>query len=134
MFVKHMINEDIFKEGFILNPLFNETFSREKITPFISTYMNIWLGLNSYKYLIVTDRENEVERGTIKSVSMLKKLTKQYFDDDVRSFIKRNISQKYDSLNSVECAYFNSIMKKIDKMNDKKVKQMMLDLFGESYV
>jgi len=134
MFVKHIIDEDIFKEGFILNPLFNETFSREKIdTNFISTYMQIWLDVNSYRYKIMTDREGTVVRGTINSVDVLKQLTEKYFNNDIKEFIKRNISRIYPKLNNIEKAYFSGVVNNLDLLTKANTKKIMLNLFGESY-
>lgn len=134
MFVKHITDEDIFRAGFLLNPVFNETFYKEKIdTTYISTYMQIWVDANSYQYKVVTDREGEVERGTIFSAAVLKDLSEEYFNKDVQTFLKRQLNSNSENLNPVEGAFFKSLSKKVDQMNVEVQKSTMLNLFGESY-
>lgn len=135
MFIRHIIDEDVFNNGFILNPLFNETFYREKIdTTYISTYMQIWIDVNSYRYKVITDREGVINRGTIFSASILKSLTEKYFDNDKKNYMKRRLCKKIPFLNSnLEKKYANMILNGLDNMSETKTNATMLELFGESY-
>lgn len=135
MFIKHIIDEDVFRNGFVLNPVFNESFSREKIdTTYISTYMQIWVDINSYRYKVLTDREGVIDRGSIFSASILKSLTEKYFDNDIRNYIERRIKHKLSSLNSnFEKRYLSMIIRELEDMNETRLKRTMLTLFGESY-
>lgn len=95
--------------------------------------MQIWVDANSYRYKVVTDREGEVERGTIFSAAVLKDLSEEYFNKDIQTFLKRQLNSKSENLNPVEGAFFKSLSKKVDQMSVGVQKSTMLNLFGESY-
>jgi Mg2+/Co2+ transporter CorC len=129
MFVRHITEKDIFENGFILNPLTNETFSKQKIdTECLSTYMQIWIDVNSYRYRVITDREGKIEDGVILTKDILKELVTEFFNKDIESFIERNISTLYPNWNKIKKQCF---IENIKKLEPEKKREKMLELFGE---
>lgn len=129
MFVRHITEKDVFEKGFILNPLTNETFSKQKIdTQYLSTYMQIWVDINSYRYRVVTDREGLVENGIILSKDILSELHAEFFDNDIDSFLKRNIPKKFSHWSDIK---LTCMMGNIDRLDHNTKQQKMIELFGE---
>lgn len=125
MFIRYITEKDVFESGFILNPLSNETFSRQKIdNRLLSTYMQVWNDINSFCYRVVTDREGLIERGTISSKEVLRELVDKFFVDDVDAFLKRNISK---------LKHFNNekFLESLNCLDRTKKENVMINLFGE---
>lgn len=132
MFVKHIVDQDVFNNGFLLNPLFNESFSREKIdTKFLSTYMQIWVDVNAYNYKVTTDREGEIARGTIFSADALNDLVDTYFNNDKKNFIRRNIKSRMPEWDPIQRSCF---LGSLEGFSIEKIEHTITNLFGESYV
>lgn len=130
MFVRYISDEDILNNDFILNPLFNETFSRETIdTTYISTYMQIWNGVNSYKYKVLTDREGTIEYGTICSKELLSEITERFFGKGKVNYLKRNLPlcKNWDTIDS------GSVNGMLDKLSESEIDTIIIDVFGENY-
>jgi hypothetical protein len=129
MFVRHITEQDVFDNGFLLNPITNETFSRQQIdTKHVSTYMQIWIDINSYRYRVVTDREGVVEDGHIFSRDILGELVTEFFDNDLESFLRRNLPNKFPEWNDVKISWFMGSLKNLEKSEKQKV---LINLFGE---
>lgn len=130
MFVRYIEDKDVFEAGFILNPLFNETFSKEKIdTKYLSTYMQVWMTDNSYRYKVVTDREGVVEYGTIFSKEILQGLVSKFFKHDKVNFLRRNLKNIHDWNNKE----IQVITGSLQMLPEEKIKEIMIKHFGENY-
>lgn len=130
MFVKHIEDKDIFECGFTLNPLFNETFSMEKVDrKFISTYMQVWVDINSYRYKVVTDREGVIEYGTVFSKEILKGLVSKFFTHDRANFLRRNLPK----LSKWDDKTISMISSSLQRLPQREIDNIMLNNFGENY-
>jgi hypothetical protein len=103
MFVKYLTEEQITSLGFEPSSLCNlypESFSIMRLNKhdLVNTIFSIWVDNNLYQYQIYTDKEGTVRRGKITRFEELKKLVKEYIDDDVISFLQRKNNKHYDIL------------------------------------
>lgn len=131
MFVRYIEDKDVFACGFTQNPIMNETFFREKIdTKYLSTYMQVWMNINTYRYKVVTDREGAIEYGNISSKEILEELVSKFFENDKANFIRRNLSTIDPTLSETNC---NLILASLQKMPEKELEKIIIKKFGENY-
>jgi len=95
MFVKHISEQDILDSGFVLNSLGRETYSKKLIDgEYLSTYVQIWLDVNTYRYEVITDIEGIVEYGEIRNKRDLSRVDSKFFQNYKGEFMVRCISSE----------------------------------------
>ena len=110
MFVKHIEERNFIDEGFETNPVTRETFSKQQVdSDSVSSYVQVWLGVNTYRYKAVTDKEGTVEYGHIRNKEDLREVNKRFFENREREFLKRQLPSKMGrKLDSIQLALLNA--------------------------
>lgn len=132
MFVKHINENNFFDEGFTLNPLTRESFSKQLIDcQSISTYVQAWLNINTYLYVAITDKEGKVESGKINNKEELKELNRRFFEDHKREFLFRQLPQRIKSMNPLDDIQSDLLLDMIKQFDEKEIDETLKRHFGE---
>jgi len=116
MFVKHIDESNFFDYGFELNSVMKESLSKHLVdSDTISTYVQVWLDVNSYKYKAATNIEGIVERGSIRNKEDLAEVNRRFFEDHKREFLFRQHITEYDTNENIGEASEDELNKMIIK-------------------
>ena len=100
MFIKYLHESDLVERGFIASNdsnLHPDSFHRMQINDKsgISTLMTVYVDSNLYSYVICTEREGTIDRGTFTKKEQLDRLIHRFFEDDYVSFLQRKTGKSY---------------------------------------
>lgn len=127
MFVKHLEEQNFFDYGFTLNALSGETYSKWSIdSTTISTFVQVWMDVNIYKFKAVTDVEGVVELGKIHNKKQLQEIHERYFKNHKRNFLIRQLTPIENR------EMFGQIMNSSDDEIDKMVKRRLEIMYEKS--
>lgn len=131
MFVKHLEEQNFFDAGFSLNPLSRETFSKQSIdAESISTYVQVWMDVNSYKYKAVTDKEGTVEYGSIRNKEDLSEINRRFFVDHKKEFLIRQLIPLVDERIQMDTIQRTILLKLIQKSQENEVDILIKKTLG----
>lgn len=133
MFVKHIEEQDFIDAGFTLNSLTRETFSKQTIdSNTISTYVQVWLQINTFRFKAVTDKEGSVEYGFIRNKQDLAEVNRRFFEDHKREFLIRQLVPLVDERVEMDNIQRALLLNMIESANEEEIDELIKAHFGDS--
>lgn len=133
MFVKHIEEQDFIDAGFTLNSLTRETFSKQTIdSDTISTYVQVWLQINTFRFKAVTDKEGSVEYGFIRNKQDLAEVNRRFFEDHKREFLIRQLVPLVDERVEMDNIQRALLLNMIESANEEEIDELIKAHFGDS--
>jgi len=132
MFVKHIEEQNFIDAGFSINPLSRETFSKQIIdSDTISTYVQVWIDVNTYRFKAVTDKEGTVEYGSIRNKEDLAEVNRRFFEDHKKEFLVRQLIPLVDEKIQMDSIQRAILLNIIEMFDDGQVDDLIKTHFGD---
>ena len=132
MFVKHIEEQNFIDAGFSINPLSRETFSKQIIdSDTISTYVQVWIDVNTYRFKAVTDKEGTVEYGSIRNKEDLAEVNRRFFEDHKKEFLVRQLIPFVDEKIQMDSIQRAILLNIIEMFDDGQVDDLIKTHFGD---